>query len=87
MRCSTDSFPLSAILCKLDYEQEQRDTSALGKSKNYSPWLLCYHVTKHSSLHGLIFNTKSNTGSFREPSCTILNIPYKSSKIVLNGLN
>jgi hypothetical protein len=28
------SLPLSAILCKLAHEQEQRDTSALGKSKN-----------------------------------------------------
>jgi hypothetical protein len=30
MRC----VPLSAILCKLAHEQEQRDTSAIGKSKN-----------------------------------------------------
>jgi hypothetical protein len=28
------SLPLSAILCKLAHEQEQRDTSALGKNKN-----------------------------------------------------
>jgi hypothetical protein len=34
MCCSIDSLPLSAILCKLAHEQEQRDTSALGKSKN-----------------------------------------------------
>jgi hypothetical protein len=32
MRCSTDSLPFSAILCKLAHEQEQRDTSALGKN-------------------------------------------------------
>jgi hypothetical protein len=31
------SLPLSAILCKLAHEQEQHDTSALGKSKNLSP--------------------------------------------------
>jgi hypothetical protein len=31
---STNTFPLSAILYKLAHEQEQRDTSALGKSKN-----------------------------------------------------
>jgi hypothetical protein len=36
MCCSTDSLPLSAILCKLAHEQEQRDTSALRKSKNLS---------------------------------------------------
>jgi hypothetical protein len=29
---------LSVILCKLAHEQEQRGTSALEKSKNYSPW-------------------------------------------------
>jgi hypothetical protein len=34
MRCSTDGLPLSAILCKLAHEQEQRKTSALGNSKN-----------------------------------------------------
>jgi hypothetical protein len=31
---STGSLPLSAILYKLAHEQEQRDTSTLGKSKN-----------------------------------------------------
>jgi hypothetical protein len=41
MRCSTDSLPLSAILCKLAHEQEQRDTSALWKSKtNFHDLLL-----------------------------------------------
>jgi hypothetical protein len=34
MRCSTDGLPLSAILCKPAHEQEKRDTSALGQSKN-----------------------------------------------------
>jgi hypothetical protein len=34
MSGSIDSLPLSAILCILAHEQEQRDTSALGKSKN-----------------------------------------------------
>jgi hypothetical protein len=28
------SLPMSAILCKLAHEQKQRDTNALGKSKN-----------------------------------------------------
>jgi hypothetical protein len=31
---STDSLRLSAILCKVAHEQEQRDTSVLGKSTN-----------------------------------------------------
>jgi hypothetical protein len=34
MHYSTDSLPLSAILCKLAHKQEQHDTSALGKGKN-----------------------------------------------------
>jgi hypothetical protein len=31
--------------------------------------VLCYHITQHLSLHGWIFNTKSNTGSFLASSC------------------
>jgi hypothetical protein len=34
MYCSTDSLALSGIFCKMAHEQEQRDASALGKSKN-----------------------------------------------------
>jgi hypothetical protein len=34
MHCCTDRLPLSAIVCKVVHEQEQRATNALRKSKN-----------------------------------------------------
>jgi hypothetical protein len=47
--------------------------------------LLCYHVTKHRSLHGWIFNTNSNTGTFCAPFCTS-DINYMLQKIKLHWL-
>jgi hypothetical protein len=47
MHCSTDSLPLSAVLYKMVHEQEQCDTSALGKSKNLMSTIYCVTVLQN----------------------------------------
>jgi hypothetical protein len=46
---------------------------------------LCYHVTKHCSLHSWIINSKSNTGSFRAPSCSFENHQVPLKHPILQG--
>jgi hypothetical protein len=41
----------------------------MGRVRTNLHDLLCYHVTKHRSLHGWIINIRSNTGSFCAPPC------------------
>jgi hypothetical protein len=68
LRCST------VFLCQLSYVNwcmdRNSETLLLLERLKTNLHYLCYHVTKHSSLHGWIFNTKLNTGLFRAPLCS-----------------